>query len=758
MVSELYVKIMECRLRLLALVALACAVSMVSVAADGRSVRDTVAMGEVTVTAIKLNPDVRMQPMASTVVGAGEIERLNIVTMKGVSELAPNFYIPDYGSRMTSSIYMRGIGARIDQPVVGLNVDNVPFLNKDNYDFDIADIERIEVLRGPQSTLYGRNTMGGLINIYTMSPLRYQGIRGMLQYGSANTVRASVSGYFKPTSALGMSLSAYFTHSDGFFTNLYNGQKTDKENQGSLRWKTQWRAAHNVTLENILGVQLSRQGGYPYEYVGTGEINYNDTCFYRRTGVTDGLTVKWNLGKVSLSSISSFQYIDDNMTLDQDFLPVSYFTLTQKRREWALTQDFVGRGRAGCYSWLGGVFGFYKHTRMQAPVTFKDYGIDKLILDHVNEYNPDYPIRWNEDSFLLGSDFTSPVWGIAAYHQSTVELGRWTLTAGLRLDYEHSGLDYRSDCNTSYTVEHLLDDGSREFYSVRDVAIHDRGSLGKGFLQLLPKVTATYRLPMAKPSTVYALVAKGYKAGGFNTQMFSDVLQQRLMSFMGISAGYDVDEVTGYRPEVSWNYEIGTHVTWAGGRVMTDLALFYIDCRDQQLTVFPDGNTTGRIMTNAGKTRSFGGELAVRFVPTERWEANLSYGYTNARFVEFNNGKADYSGKRIPYAPENTLFVGVSYTQPVRLRWLDDIRFNLNMRGIGSIAWDEANTIVQPFYLLPSVSVMFRHDRYSLDLWAENFSDTKYNVFYFVSISNAFLQRGKPRQVGLTLRLDFESR
>lgn len=757
MFSAVYIKAVMGWRRLVAAAVVSVGLPLALSAGDSRSVRDTVAIGEVSVTAIKLNSDVRMQPMASTVVGAGEVERLNIVTMKGVSEIAPNFYIPDYGSRMTSSIYMRGIGARIDQPVVGLNVDNVPFLNKDNYDFDIADIERIEVLRGPQSTLYGRNTMGGLINIYTLSPFRYQGFRAMLQYGSANTVRASVAGYFKPLSTLGMSLSAYFTHSDGFFTNLYNGQKADKENQGSLRWKTQWRATQNVTLENILGVQLSRQGGYPYEYIKTGEINYNDTCFYRRTGVTDGLTVKWNLGNVSLSSISSFQYIDDNMTLDQDFLPVSYFTLTQKRREWALTQDFVGRGRVGRYSWLGGVFGFYKHTRMLAPVTFKDYGIDRLILDHVNEYNPDYPIRWNEDSFLLGSDFTSPVWGIAAYHQSSVELGRWTLTAGLRLDYEHSGLDYRSDCNTSYTVEHLLDDGSREFYAVRDVDIHDRGNLGKGFLQLLPKVTATYRLPMDMPSTVYASVAKGYKAGGFNTQMFSDVLQQRLMSFMGISAGYDVDEVVGYRPEVSWNYEIGTHINCAGVRVTADLALFYIDCRDQQLTVFPDGNTTGRIMTNAGKTRSFGGELAVRFMPTERWEANLSYGYTNARFVEFDNGKADYSGKRIPYSPENTLFAGVSYTQPVRRKWLDDIRFNVNMRGIGNIVWDEANTVTQPFYILPAVSVMLRHDKYSLDLWAENFTDTKYNVFYFVSISNAFLQRGKPRQFGVTLRLDFES-
>ena len=139
--------------------------------ADADSVYSALELGEVSVTAIKeAGADLTLKPLASTVVGQSQLERLGIVTMKGVSEIAPNFYIPDYGSRMTSSIYVRGIGARIDQPVVGLNVDNVPFLNKDSYDFDLADIERIEVLRGPQSTLYGRNTMGGLINIYTLSP------------------------------------------------------------------------------------------------------------------------------------------------------------------------------------------------------------------------------------------------------------------------------------------------------------------------------------------------------------------------------------------------------------------------------------------------------------------------------------------------------------------------------------------------------------------------------------------------------------
>ena len=171
--------------------------------------------------------------------------------MKNVSAIAPNFFIPDYGSRMTSSIYVRGLGARIDQPVVGLNVDNVPILNKDNYDFELADVERIEVLRGPQSTLFGRNTMGGLINIYTMSPMKYQGVRFMGEYGSGNSLKTSLSYYTKINRRLAISIGGNFTMTDGYYKNNHNGADVGTERQGALRWKTKWYPSSTVSVENV---------------------------------------------------------------------------------------------------------------------------------------------------------------------------------------------------------------------------------------------------------------------------------------------------------------------------------------------------------------------------------------------------------------------------------------------------------------------------------------------------------------------------
>lgn len=720
------------------------------------SVDTVLTLGEVSVTGIKQTLDIKSLPVASTVVGEDELQKLNIVTMKGVSEVAPNFYIPDYGSRMTSSIYVRGIGARIDQPVIGLNVDNVPYLNKDNYDFDLVDIERIEMLRGPQSTLYGRNTMGGLVNIYTLSPMKFQGIRATAEYGTANTMRAAVSYYHKLTPRLGMSYGVCYTHSDGYFTNRYNGEKCDKENQGSLRWKTVWRASDRLTMENVASVQISRQGGYPYESLESGQIAYNDTCFYRRTGVNDGLTFRWRLDDAVISSISSFQYIDDNMTLDQDFLPEPYFTLTQRQHETSVTEDIVFRGDRSDsrYHWLTGAFLFYKHLDMTAPVTFKDKGISSLIEDHRNSANPYYPVKWDTREFPLDSRFAIPAAGAALYHESRLELGGWRLTAGIRLDFETTALDYRSICHTGYEIFRLEDDGALSPERHVSIDIDDSDRLRRNYFNWMPKLGAVYSLPMEGENNVYGVISRGYKAGGFNTQMFSDVLQQRLMGVMGIGSRYDVDDIVGYRPEYSWNFEVGSHLSFPSARLNIDVSLFYIDCTDQQLTMFPDGNTTGRIMTNAGRTRSFGGELSASWTPVDRLAFTASYGYTNARFIDFFNGIENFSGKFVPYAPQNTLFIQGVWTIPLPHKHIKALVADVSMRGTGKIYWNEQNSLMQNFYALLGASLSLETKRWSLQVWGKNLTATRYYTFYFMSMGNEFLQRGRPVQAGVTFRIN----
>lgn len=693
----------------------------------------------------------REEAEAATILSGTELERVGAVSVKGISDVVPNFYIPDYGSRITSTIYVRGIGARMDNPSVGLNVDNVPYLNKDAYDFDVSDIASVEMLRGPQSTMYGRNTMAGLINITTLSPMRFQGWKVRGEIGNAFHRRLSAGWYHKFNDTYALSIVADYSGHNGFFTNEFNGKKADGENNFSGRVKFQWNGGNGWTLMNAASFGILHQGGYPYEYKETGKIEYNDTCFYRRFTFADGLTLSRRGDRLNFVSVTSVQHINDNMTLDQDFLPLDYFTLTQKKRETAVTEDFVVKNvdDGGIYNWLTGLFGFYKHLKMEAPVTFYNEGIKELIESHRNDANPDYPIAWDSRSFPLNSEFTIPTWGVALYHESELTLGNWQLTAGLRLDYERSKLDYHSFCSTGYSIYHDVDGQMVPMRHV-PIDIDDTGDVSKHFLTVLPKVAATYIFPSGI-GNVYAKFSRGYKAGGFNTQMFSDVLQQRLMSIMGIGAQYKVEDIVGYKPEQSWNYEVGGHFDFPGDRFSLDVAAFYIDCRDQQLTMFPDGTTTGRIMTNAGKTDSFGAEISMAYSPSRNVSLNGSYGYTHAKFREFFNGIKDFKGKYLPYAPQQTIFLQALWSTPVRAWKNGRLEFDVNMRATGKIYWNEDNSESQGLYALLGASALIGFENINLRIWGRNLTDTKYKTFYFLSMGNAFFQRGRGMEFGATI-------
>ena len=720
---------------------------------------------EFNIIGLKQSGSLQDQAVSSTVLKSAEIRLNDITDIKKLSDVVPNFYIPVYGSRITSTIYIRGIGARMDQPSVGLTIDNLPVLNKDAYDLDIPDISEIEMLRGPQSSLYGRNTMTGLINIRTFSPLNFQGLRLMGEFTSNKSIRLQGGWYHKFRQDMGFSVNLGINSIHGDYRNLYNNSDVGVEKSGNLRLKFEWVPTSRLSLLNTFSTSLLHQNGYAYEYVKTHEINYNDTCFYRRFLLNDVITLNYDFQGWKMSGIFSVQHINDNMTLDQDFLPLSYFTLTQKKQETDLTAELLAQ-RTGThnYHWLGGVFAFYRHLDMQAPVTFKDAGIENLIEHYRNEANPFYPIRWDYDSFLLDSDFTLPSFGIAAYHESRYKAGNWNFTAALRLDYERITMHYISRTNTAYTIysnpSGNLETPFSQWTPYRNVpiVIDDKGDLHMHYLTLLPKASAIYNFPSGL-GNVYATFGKGYKAGGYNTQMFSDVLQQRLMSLMGIGTRYDIDEIVKYKPEYSYNYEVGSHLDFKClssnqlCRLSLDISLFYIDCRDQQLTMFPEGNTTGRIMTNAGRTRSFGGEVSLWWNPWSPLVFNGSYGYTNARFLRFYDGKEDYRGNRLPYAPESTLYLQCIYTLSNTRLGKNNIVFDINMRGTGDIYWNEANTLRQPFYALLGASVTFKAPKWEVQLWGHNLTATDYYTFYFMSMGNEFLQRGGRISAGAVIRI-----
>lgn len=710
------------------------------VVADSTYVVETVA-----VRAVKQGADLRLEPLSSTVLGSIALENNQVSAISDLRTIIPNFYMPEYGSRITSSIYVRGLGARIDNPVVGLNINNTPLLNKNAFDMEVMDIAKMEILRGPQSTLYGRNTMGGVINIYTLSPMDFEGIKLSADYSSGNTYRVRGSLYERLSDRLGFAISGYYGSSDGLFENSYTGEMCDRYTEGGGSLRILYKASSRTTIDNTTTISTLDQGGYPYRLLNSDEVSYNDPSSYDRTTVSSGLTIQHRRESYTLTSTTGYQYLDDSMTLDNDFTPESIFTLTQAIREHSFTEDITLRSNNSNkrYNYILGAFGFYKNQKMDAPVTFKEDGIQQLIIDNIPTTDT---YVWNSDSFILDSDIKTQTIGAALYHQSSYKAGRWEFTAGVRLDYEMAMLDYHSFANTGAT--RYDSDGELVWDKVLDIDLE--GTPNIDFLEILPKATATFRID--SKNSLYWSATKGYKAGGYNTQMFSDILQQELMERFGLSALYSAEEIISYLPEYSWNYEMGGHFANKNNTLTADVALFYIACRDQQLTVFPDDMVTGRLMTNAGESRSYGAELSLN-ARRGGFAMNASYGYTNAKFVEYNDGEQDYAGNYIPYAPQHTLYASASYTFTTNSRTIRNIVLEANTSGAGKIYWSEDNTVSQPLYALVGASATLRNSNYSLSIWGRNITDKVYNTFYFESMDNEFVQQANPATFGATLNI-----
>ena len=706
------------------------------------------------VSSVKISDDDAGE-YSSTSLRRVDLENRHITSVKELSALAPNLYQPDYGSRMTSSMYVRGFGSRIDQPVVGMNIDGVPVMNKNSYDFELFDIDRVQVMRGAQGLLFGRNTSGGAINLYTMSPLDFQGKRLTLEYGTANNVRLKASHYAKASETFGWAVGVMYNHSDGYFRNYKLGKNCDGGDNAALRLRTQWLPGENWSVDNTFSAGYVSEGGWAYGHYNpvTDELApaaYNDECSYKRFNISDGLVVKRYFDNMTVSSTTGYQYVDDRMELDNDFLPLDYFSMGQYQKEHSLTQEFVIKAEdLGAFNLLGGLFGFYKHNNMSAPVHFKQYGIDNLILKNANnEYYyhlvGDRELSFEEDNFVIADDFVIPAFGVAAFLQGGVSFGGLDVKAGLRVDYEYSSMSYDSRATVHYSTYRDLRD-SNELNAVF------KGSRAVDALELLPSLSVSYG---GGWGNVYASARKGFKAGGFNTQLFSDILQQKMMGeLVGNDQNVDASS-TVYHPEENWTYELGTHLSpLESGDLDISAALFYIDCCNQQLTVFPQGMGTGRMMSNAGRSFSTGVELGARYV-VGPVTIDAAFGYAYAKFLEYNRGDVDLADKFLPYAPRETMSANVAYRIPVPSSFANIFVLNLGWSGVGRIYWNEENTLSQPFYNLFSASLVWEKGHWGASLWGKNLLNEKYNTFYFRSIGNDFFAQGKPLHFGASFHIN----
>ena len=762
----------------------------------------------------KENRKLRELPTASTLLSQHDMQANQVTNLKGLTALVPNLFIPDYGSRLTSAIYIRGIGSRINTPSVGLYVDNVPYIDKSAFDFNYADIERIDVLRGPQGTLYGRNTMGGLIRVHTKSPFSYQGTDLRLSAGTYGNYNASVTHYHRMSEQFAFSVGGFYEHADGFFKNsALNNKKIDRSNAGGGRIRSIYLPTENLKLDFNVNYEYSDQGGYPYFYTGKvneeerkedtrkdkiGLISYNDESSYYRSLLNASVNIEYQAQNFILSAVTGYQHLKDRMFLDQDFTEKDIFNLEQKQKLNTISEEIVFKSKPGRrWQWATGAFGFYQWLHTSGPVLFKRQGVEEMIEDKANENFPNSPMApsmkmtINNETLNIGGSFDTPSLSGAIYHQSTFNdlfVKGLSATVGLRLDYEKTSMKYRSisepiDFDFSISMQRPLLNLSDQHMKAPSTFI---GKLSNDYLQLLPKFALQYE--WKKGNSVYATVSRGYRSGGYNIQMFSDLAQtefQRNMMYAVkesekiddpqygamidkmidgmIPEAVDVKAATSYKPEYSWNYEAGAHLTLLESRLWADLAAFYMDTRDQQVAKFSE-NGFGRITINAGKSRSYGAEAAIRAAITNALGLNVSYGYTYATFTDYvtekKQGKekvdVSYNGNYVPFVPKHTLSVGAQYIFRIAPRhWLDRVQVNANYNAAGRIYWTEENNVSQACYGTLNGRVSLEKGNGVLAFWIRNALDKEYQAFYFESMGNGFMQKGRPMQLGVDVRCRF---
>lgn len=773
----------------------------------------TFAIGEVTVvSSIKENNALRLMPISSTIVDRSDIEKYQIGSLKNVSAIAPNLFIPDYGSRLTSAIYIRGIGSRINTPAVGLYVDNMPQIDKSAYDFEFADIERIDVLRGPQSTLYGRNAMGGIVKIHTASPFSRKGTTLDLGFATRNNQRkASLTHYLHMGDKVALSLNGHYEGNDGLFRNSLSGRKEDDRKAGGGRLRLMARPTSALTFDFNASYDYTDEGAYPYYYAGAakgydeeyaeliGKISNNRPSSYRRGVFNSGLSVNWQADDFTLSSVTSYQNLNDRMTMDQDFLPKDIFTLEQRQRINTISQELALR--YGQH--ITGASFFYQWLRTESPVRFRKDGVSWLE-NNVNSHMPAINIMGipatmgvdfsANDELNMGGTFQTPALGASLFHQSTVKLtDRLDLTAGLRLDYEKQSMDYNAPATILYNYV-MQGPSPAMSLTLNDKTAHASfvGTTSQDFVHLLPKASLKWNFNTT--DNIYASFSKGMRSGGYNVQMFSDILEQgiRISMMKGIKAGAeefiansnmpsfvsekieaglgkmpigndpDVAATTRFKPEYSWNTEVGTHLSFdAGATALTvDAAVFYISTHDQQITRFADSGL-GRFMVNAGRSRSYGAELSVVAHTTLSDNTTLNYsgnyGYTNATFTSYSaSDSVSYNGNHIPFAPLHTLNLNFGATHKTSGSLLKAIVWNVGLTGAGRIYWNEANTMSEPFFttLNATLAAEFSHN-VDLTLWAHNIAGSSHATFAFTSMNRNFEQRSRPFQMGADLKIRF---
>ena len=716
---------------------------------------------EITVTARKREEGLQEVPMAITAIDGLEIAKLNIQNVEELYGRVPGLFFTSAGGAGPNSdfIYLqiRGVGFNGGlEPAVGVFVDGM-YMPQVGFDLDFLDVERIEVLRGPQGTLFGRNTQAGALNIVTKQPSDEFGGRFEAEVADFGTIRArgAISGALSDSLFAGINLQ--YAETDGFIDGVTTGQKFGSSEQFTGRVNLRYEPNDDLKI-TFIGDASSRDFLDPGTVVlldGDGRGHWEsfadqDTDDTKDT-VGAQLTIDWSIANsVTLTSLTGFRSVESDNTYDPDFnvsdqTPATFGPVTESTstptipivvapdpitfagvtHDTGLQQDFFSQelrlaGSTDRLDWLAGVYYF-------------DQAIEQSRAFDIGPGIPFVPLYIREL-------FTEDRDGYAGFGQVGFRPNdAWELTFGAR-----------------YSSEDTIKGGQRVLNISDSVifAFPTDGTADDNNTSLL--ASASYRFN--DDALGYLTYAEGWKAGGIN----------RFPSRGNAILPYDSEEST--------NIELGLKATWMDGRLTTNVAAYTIDIKGQQvLTVVPDpgGATPVTIIDNAANSTSSGFELELTAALTETLTFDLAYANMNTEFDEYflNDGAGiptvDKSGDEFQFVPDQTASATLSFVVP--LQWnSSELEMAFNYRYVGSYLVPNGNfnaalgdQLIVPSHNRLDFRASLGWDDWQATVFVNNISNsfdyTNIGMDPFLPVESAplYVTALSPRQVGLIVSKSF---
>lgn len=586
---------------IMVIVIIPCKASAVQNEAKPKSGNDVYQLGAITVTAQKQEENLQDVPLSVTAFDETTVEDYDMTDLWRLTDFVPNMLLLDVGmSSLFPQPTMRGISppATTLASPVGLYVDGVPLLSGPGFQANLLDVERVEVLRGPQGTLYGKNTEVGAISVVTRPPDNT--VRGKVGVRGGEDNRARVRGMLSGPilqDRFYYSVAGFYDRKDGFVDNTYLGGHDDDLQKWYGRGQIRWTPTDDLDLSFFAARTTSDERGSSmtgsdsfYRMMGMdvpprAEVSSDERPKRRTTNDVQALTVKWNATRhIALTSISARTETDWYAKADYDFSPRPIMLTYQDSKYTRLSQEF--RFNVD-YEPVKALLGVYADSD-QNDIHFGDGFTDTDTTDR----------DIDGDSYA--------VFGQVDYALTDA----LSLIGGLRYEVQNQRFtDHLNDHSDSFSAE-----------------------------EISPKIALRYAF--TPNISVYASVSKGYRTGGFNLTATEP-------------------EYADFESEHLWSYEAGIKSTFFGERLLVNTSIYFMDIDNMQVEEWVSPITS--LTTNAAKATSQGFEVEVQALVAQGLSLLGSFGYNDTTFQSFEDAKGDYSGNKNPFAPDYTYSLGARY-------------------------------------------------------------------------------------------------